>query len=333
MAGKNTFLDLDDKEVPELEIEEEDKDKELPDKDDKGGKKKPSDDDGEEEEEFEEEEPRGKKKSDDGEEEEEEEGESDKERADRLAAELADVRDANAKLSKEMHDMTIGQLTNEQKSLDGLVKEFDDRIKATRDALVKAEEDEDKPAIARLRNQIDELKEHKAKCEGLSKEAGSKIEAKKKEGPAQGDQREIPALTKKWLTQNPWFNQSNMEVESNAAKIISSQVHKEGIAVGTERHYIEVSRRLAKKFPDLKVKHLSGDLVARATRKRGGDGKKSTVDGGRSRGTKPTDKSEAKRLTDEDKATMRRFRLDPSDKEHVKEFLKSKVSTAGDKEE
>jgi hypothetical protein len=68
--------------------------------------------------------------------------------------------------------------------------------------------------------------------------------------------------------------------------------------------------------------------VAKGARKRGGTGKKSVVDGGRTSGRASTDKTEARRLTDDDRSTMKTFRLDPSNKEHVAEFLKSKASTA-----
>lgn len=324
MMGKNTFLDLDGTVVPDIEMEEEKAEKV---KDDKKIIKDPEEDEPEEDEDEEEEE------SDEDEESEEDDESVEVLRTQKaqLEQDLGEARDAGARVEAEMKSMTVGRLKQERASAEALLKEFENRLKADRDEMVKAKTEGDSGAEAILANRIDDLKDGIRDCKGLVEKLVGQVTEAEKDAPARG-QKSIPPLTKRWLNNNPWFNTPGQAYASDTATIISKQVEREGLPANTEKHFQEVSRRLARHFPKLGVKHVTGEKVALGTRKRGGTGKISPVDGGRTRGSHGGKDADARRLTDEDKSIMRTFRLDPTDKAQVQEYMRGKVNMAKSKE-
>lgn len=349
MAGREKMTNHDDEEAPDFEIEEEfeDGDDDL-DKDKGAGKgKKDSpyedilddeegaeDDDGGKDEGDGQDRGKGKgkgKDDDDDEDEDEDDAVDEEELREQLVAkdeELAQERAARHRAEKDKVDNELGQAKYMGEALDATIGQLQKE-------LVKAKKEEDLDLQGEIEAKLEKAKDAKKETGELVKDLTKRSEEFGKE-PPEPKRKPGQALTAKastWEKQNPWMGKTENRAARNEALAIDQDLAKEGLNPNTDRYFKELSRRLQKAFPHIPVKHLDGKSVAKTRRKPGGDGRKSSVarpgtEGRGGSGDDPPKGGRGKlRLEPGDRERMRKFDLDPDDKNHVKHFLRAKAET------
>lgn len=116
-----------------------------------------------------------------------------------------------------------------------------------------------------------------------------------------------------WLSRNPWFNAPQHAAESSAALAINAELYNAGYDEHDPLYYKELDRRLKEKVkvpgatepaPRQRSPVASGEMGAPA-------------------GTRSSNGNRVV-ITAEDKASMRKFKMDPSNAEHLKQWAKQK---------
>lgn len=160
--------------------------------------------------------------------------------------------------------------------------------------------------------------------------------------PAAGATTVQNTAARRWTEANElWWEDEEFAAERGAANGIHNSLIKEGSDPKTDAHYVEVTRRLQKKFPKLAI-----EMPASVARRRLADelGDRDDVDdeetGKGTRRRSPVrstggtgDDAQASRnrldvqLDAQDQATMRAIGLDPRNDKHVLQFAQSKRET------
>lgn len=314
------FFDLEGNPVSEVEVEEtENEDEELRDKDieddDKAAKADDEKADGEDGEDD---------GGEDHEGDESEEGaevlvdaDDDKPDVDTLLAER-DAAVARAdELERKSQEDSVAQLKQHKEYSESMLEQITSGIKETRRAANKARDDGETEKALDLEDKLEELRESKGEVQKFLQDVDTKIEA----GPAETKPASKPN-SDRWIRQNPWFSKN--AAARGAVMAIDEEMAKEGMkASDGASYYLELSKRVAKAgIQGVKVKTLDGKPVVLSQRKRGGTGKKPGGDSGRSAGATKKKGRRVTRLTGEMKENMRRFGLDPSNKEQAAAYLR-----------
>lgn len=117
-------------------------------------------------------------------------------------------------------------------------------------------------------------------------------------GEASGE-ADVPAATAAWVEANPWFRTDPARTQQAIA--LNNALLDEGFDPAHPRFYAELDKRMR-----AKPRMNGSKAIGGVTRDQGGEAR------------------ETARLTEQDKARMRRFQLDPNDPGARAEWLKSK---------
>lgn len=143
--------------------------------------------------------------------------------------------------------------------------------------------------------------------------------------PADRGQQELPqaapqtAQARQWMTGKFWIN-NRAYVEANRDLLrISEAIYHDGYDPTSAEYYQEIERRMTRKYPQLfQAKPEKPSAKTRVV---------SPVS--RDDAPRPSPNGSARRvvLTNEDKLNMRRFSLDPTNKDHLTRYAKEKAAT------
>ena len=228
-------------------------------------------------------------------------------------------------------------------ALDGV----DVRIRTTTEALKMARSDQDYSAETDLEQQLNELRQIRSQIEAnqsklpnaeqLDQDFRRHVENRRQQYQAQRSQSDAPrALNPKaeqWQKANAWMSDSSRSKERNALIEINNALVSEGYDANKDEFFGELSRRMARRFPDLGVKSLAGNASSNSAQQprtqNGQFAKAPPVAASRSSAPpNPQGQQTAKRgqvtLDASDIRMMRNLRLDPNDKAAQSYFAKQK---------
>lgn len=198
--------------------------------------------------------------------------------------------------------------------------------------LHKAKEEGNTEDELRLQGEIDELRFNKRQLVEIVNNFNAQKQLKQQTGrlnlspqvgaqpmgmPAMGAPA-VPQLALDWVKKNAWIKESKYAPQREYIKTLDTILLQEGYDPNTEVYYTELEKRLYNAFPSLKKKKgqkpTKNSPVAPSTNNVGGTvknvGSKRIV------------------LTRADMETMRKFGLDPANREHVIHFAKQRMEAA-----
>lgn len=226
-------------------------------------------------------------------------------------------------------------------ALDGV----DVRIRTTTEALKMARADGDYSAETDLEQQLNELRSIRGQIEAnqaklpspdqLDADFRRHVEQRRQQYQSQRQQSDAPralnAKAEQWQKANTWMGDSSKTAERSALIEINNALVTEGYDPNKDEFFGELSRRMARRFPQLGVKSLQGSPGSNASQQarnsQGQFAKAPPVAPSRS-AAPPGPNGQAKRgqvkLDASDMAMLRMLRIDPSDKTAVQRYAKEK---------
>jgi hypothetical protein len=202
--------------------------------------------------------------------------------------------------------------------------------------LAQAKEDGNGDRIGELTEKLSEARNAYDQAKGIRDSlSDEKIEAIR----YRADVPRMPKMTKgqDWIDQNPWFNDPKFAAEKAAAIEIDKQLIAAGGNIDSDDHFLNLTKRIAQKFPSLTSQgllHTNDGRVARLTsdggRKRGGSGKRDITGGGsaiRAGGTSQTRSSSdgKEHFSKSERRFLERMGVDLTDKETREEYKRNMI--------
>lgn len=200
-------------------------------------------------------------------------------------------------------------------------KTLEGDIRDAKAELVKAQEEGETAKAVDAQQKLNELQIRRREVETLRVGLEEKVE-RAKTAPAPGARPTLRPVTTEWMGRNKWFGDDKFAVATAATKAIDAQMAKDGWDPGDPKYYGELDRRLNRELPGLRQR-----LRAEAPRQTNRPGPGTIVAPSRpapSRGTSPNRIT----LNKADLQNMRNFGMDPANKEHLKEYARSKQGVA-----
>lgn len=230
-------------------------------------------------------------------------------------AHLAQDRETELNVAKE-------QLKNLQRvHADVLAVTFDKDIQLKAAELRKARTDGDYDAEIKIQSDLDTLRFQQHQVREARRNLGEATTAPTVSAPASVPTTEAaktpppPQKAIQWVSANKsWFSQPKFAGHTLFARGVDAQLMKEGYDKNTDEYYKELDRRIDEAFPTLrKATNTITSPVAPTT---------SSI----ASSAKTTTGKRAITLTRADLENMRTFGLDPSNKDHLREYARNKVT-------
>lgn len=222
---------------------------------------------------------------------------------------------------------------------------LDVRMQTAREALKQARADEDRGAEVDIESHMRELERLRGEIQSNAARIPSdeqiqqafaahrekmkpqRLASRSSGGADEG--RPLNDLAHRWSSQNGWMDDPSKTEEKKTLVAVSQQIAREGLDPNSQEHFTELTRRMAKSFPNLGVRDLTGRQLG-ASRSQPQQRRASNPPPvGGNRGSAPMQNSNRnlKRvdLDQSDKRIMRAVGLDPSDKKQVAYFAKEKL--------
>lgn len=218
----------------------------------------------------------------------------------------------------QTRDQEIASLRQQFTELQGhyadtLESSLTDKIQMKTQALKRARADGEDDKELALQSELDDMRYKLRQIKDVKATLTTQRPAQAQPQPQpQQRQGQVFPLAKKWLDSNKgWFGSQNFAVERAGVMVLDAQVAAEGYDKNSAEYYRELDRRIDEKYPSLRKKPTGksspvAPVAAVANPAVRVNGK-----------TKVT-------LTKADFATMRQFGLDPSNKEHLREFVRQR---------
>jgi hypothetical protein len=228
-------------------------------------------------------------------------------------------------------------------AIDGM----DVRLETAREALIQAREAQDVGAETKIEAQIRQLEQLRSNIESqqarLPTEAQldqafqthrAQTRAQRQQG-RQSEAEPLNDLASRWRDRNGWMDDPRHAEARKVVVTASEQLAREGYAPDTQEHFVELTRRMAKSFPDLEVKDLAGRQMAGAPRRQSPSPQQRRsqpppVGGNRNQAASPNPGGNRNprrvELNGLDAKTMRMFGIDPADKKATAYYAKEKLA-------
>lgn len=272
-----------------------------------------------------------------------------RERQDRINAERErdELRARLEAVEKKTSDQDLAALDTE-------IQRHETELTDLEKALAKASEDHEHEEIAKITRRMQDAS---ARRIAAAQRKESAEQQRKRASEGGGADRPLDPLAKQFMDANAdWWNDPKRAIDKATIIAIDEAVHRQGFKVNTEEYYVEIARQakergLAIELPEfIREEDLEeeeeGEDDRRDTRRRDTNTRnRREPQRGRQQGRRGPGgmgsgggRGEDRRLRDEaagkvvlsqaDMEKMRRFRLDPNNKVHVREFARQRQESA-----
>lgn len=248
----------------------------------------------------------------------------------------AEERNQNLLLDAELR-MAATQRDSAKVAIDGI----DLRIRTAIEAMKVAKADGDINAEVELSNQLRDLDRVRNDLLGMSNQIPSEQQlrgrfeeyrSRRRQELSAGQSRDagiqssIP-MAQKWIDNNGWVNKAENKVAQSHLLALGEQLVKDGYDVNSAEYYTELSKHMAKRFPELGIRDSSGRSLTQQ-RSRPQNGAAPPVASARVTTQRtPAGKSRTRvELDGNDRRMIRIMGLDPSDKTVRERFAREKLA-------
>lgn len=232
------------------------------------------------------------------------------------AVEAARLREQEAKqLRTELFRLRKGYAS-------ALETGLNDRITLKTAALRRARDEANEDEEAKLQADLDELRYNLQKVKDTVATMGD--EPPEDEMPAAAPTAPAPnPAAERWVAKNrSWLGNEKFMRQTRAARLIDVELDQEGLDKNSDEYFAELDRRLNEQFPGFRGGKKTQQKTDGTTKKT-----RQPVAPVASAGAARPSKNVVK-LTKADLADMASWGLDPSNKEHLREYARQKRSAA-----
>lgn len=249
--------------------------------------------------------------------------------AQRISREIKLRRDSEAQAAEERKSRFASELKTIEATryaTDTAIENIDFKIEKEQARLKKAIEEGETDEQVKAQSELAALTGKKNELSGIK----GKLDERENEvkTQAQAVPQKVPPLAQQWMSRNKWFKDPKFFSETIAVRSIDANLAKAGMNVNDPEYYRALDREIQANMPDLK------DKVARVFKTNGRATVRSSVAPVSRSGAAPVRSALGQQgkqgkmrviITAEDKETMRNFKLDPGNPEHLKEFARNKA--------
>lgn len=231
-------------------------------------------------------------------------------------AELAQTREAE---SKQLQEQLVSLRRQHAEVLEHM---FDGKIQLQMAELRRAREEGNFDNEAKIQSEIDQLRFNLNKVKDAKASLGQPTQPAQLAQPPQNAQPAQPAQPQrkapppgaiKWVEDNKaWYLNPKFSGHRAFVKGVEAELTREGYSDTSRDYYVELDRRIDEAFPTLRAKTPIAPSGGPAPVPKGGTGRP------------PAGGKRQVVLTKADLQQMRTYGLDPSNKEHLREFIRNR---------
>lgn len=249
-------------------------------------------------------------------------------REEHLYKQMLETEKRNVVIQRDSHKMALDSI--------------DLKVHQVVQAMKAAEIDDDRGAKIDLEQNLAELRKVRGDIEAMAGQIPTAAELDQKFAKFIHQRREEVGrqapetglkpqsqLASKWAAANPWMNSAKHSIESQAVVTLSNQLAGEGYNINSNEHFVELSKRMAKKFPSLPIKDSHGRAlsgVAPQKKPNAGPPVASAQSAGLSQSRINGKVKTTVQLDGTDRRMMRVLGMDPSNKSHKDRYAKEKLN-------
>lgn len=243
----------------------------------------------------------------------------------RIERERRIAREANARAQAAHQARLTAEArarTREKEALDVTETALESNLKHTRAALLKAKEDGKSEDEIKLQEELDRLNRRKDTITQLKGD----LERQEEEAKRGASDAQANPLADQWKARNRWFNDPRFKEQSAITIVIDRAMANEGYDKNSAEYYQELDRRVRRRLPELQ-RYMQRPAAPDGAQG-GGKPRREPTGGVQRRDAGGGQGGGAKRkvtLNKQDFSNMRNFGLDPSNKEHQREYALNKV--------
>lgn len=208
----------------------------------------------------------------------------------------------------------------QKEALDVTDSALESQIKSTRAQLVKAKEDGKSEDEVKLGEDLERLNRRKDSVA----EAKKTLEQEEEEAKRGGDAAQPNPLADSWKARNRWFGDTRFREQTAITALIDRSLSAEGYDKTSPEYFAELDRRVRRRLPEMQrymqQRRPQGGEQRPASRREPTGGVRRAE--GRD-GEQPPRKGKIT-LKQADLDNMRAFGLDPSNKDHLREYALNK---------
>ena len=187
--------------------------------------------------------------------------------------------------------------------------------------LQRAKEQGDTSAELKAQSEIEELRFNKRELTSIINAYNTQKQQRQTQQPQQQTPQQSgpPALAVEWVKKNKWVKEAKYSAQREYIKVLDNQLIQAGYDPNTELYYKEMDRKLRIAFPSLRALDKKKTPAPAPNKSVVAPTTSSTEGASRNVSSKRIV------LTKADMETMRKFGMDPSNKQHVLSFAKQRV--------
>ncbi|MBX3504418.1 MAG: hypothetical protein KF895_02990 [Parvibaculum sp.] len=237
----------------------------------------------------------------------------------------AEADDEVGRIRAENAELKRGAVVLQRVTLTRETENAKARISQLTDDLAQARDDGETRKAIEIEEQIAELKRARTQMEeALARLPSDDDLAAATETPTRqrgSDVKGKTPLATRWLAEQKdwWETPKNRSIKAFALAE-DAAMSQEGYDPATPEYFTELTRRIARRFPEIPVRTHEGKRIATGQKRRGGDGRTSAVQVQRTATGTGRQNPNKVTLTADDKRNMVRFGLDPANKEHLRAY-------------
>lgn len=229
------------------------------------------------------------------------------------------VLEEKTRVESEAEQLRVANVGMQRNYADVLIHAFGKEMDIKQRDLKAARDNSDFDAEQKIQTELDDLRFKQNQIKDMRSRIPDEPERPAAQPQAQAQAQAQPQRppvnprATKWLTDNlSWFNHARFKPHRSFALSVDAELVAEGYDQKSEEYYKELDKRIDEAFPTLRRKKNTSSTTARTAGV-------SEAPMSKNRGGKVV-------LRQSDLETMRKFGLDPTNKQHLREFARQMQS-------